>query len=190
MSLKKISDSTREYYRTMHTLAEDSTDMPFDNSGIEHAVAVMTAMLKYSKEKVCIYASTFDGTISNYEEYYSAFIGALKNDVKIELLLDIDPKKLEEPSSEVIKYVKDNKKSIANLFNISIADNSFKEKVKAITVNNEEIYFALGDNRMVRIENDNIGHKAPYCNFNDTETNKVLKNLFNDGFQNGTVFNF
>lgn len=189
MELKKLSESTKEYYETMHTLAQDSSNMPFDNSGVEHAVAVMSALFKNSKERVCIYASTFDGTISNYEEYFNEFVSALKRNVKIYILFDSNPYASGDPSSAVLKYIKNGNDIIKDRVFIKTANADFKDKVMGKTVNSEEIHFAFGDERMVRIENDNIGHKAPYCNFNDTAITNVLSKLFDEGFKNGQEIN-
>ncbi|MBK7957222.1 MAG: hypothetical protein IPK03_03390 [Bacteroidetes bacterium] len=76
MKLKSISTSVKEYFDTMQELAKERKDMPFDNSGAEHAVSVMSAMFNNASRGIDIYASSLDGSISNYSEYYESFIRA------------------------------------------------------------------------------------------------------------------
>lgn len=172
-----------EYYNTMHSLASNRMDMPFDNSGVEHAVAVMSAIFKYSKDSVDVYASTFDGTISNYEEYYEEFKTALSRNIKIRVLVDKDPLSNGRPTSLVVDLLR--QKSTPQI-ELRKALDDFKEVVKSVTVQEEEIHFALGDDCMVRVENNSLTHKAPYCNFDDKATVAVLKKVFNDAFDKAT----
>lgn len=151
-------------------LAESDSPFMFDNKGAGHAAVVLANIFRYSKSEVCIYAKDMNGDISSRDIYKSALTLFLNQDnTKLKILLDEPPKF----SNDVKKLLHEHSENIE----VRLANNTFVNEMKSITVNDTLYHFAVGDNKMIRMELDNKTHEA-ICSFNIPDTASLLKSVF------------
>ena len=162
--------SIEEYKIAIERLAKNQSDLVFNNSGIEHAAIVLSNIFKNS-DVVKIYANDMNGEISSQGCYNQSINEFISRGGNLQIVLD----NITNISSTLRSII--NKKSAE----IKISNNEFRDSLKFISKNNQLNYFAVGDNKMVRIEVDNKSHKA-LCSFNLPDTGKVLSNFFDTRF--------
>ena len=139
--------------------------------------------MKYSKEEVLIYEDNLLGKISDNEDYISinkSIEDFLVRGGKLRMVLTEKTDILSRLGRELQFYAKNFKEDVK----VKFASDAFK---KAVVHKNSEVFFVLGDKRMLRKENVQFEDKttrkgeAVGC-FNAPKTSEKLFNLFTSEF--------
>jgi hypothetical protein len=164
----------KKYRKAIEQLAKDGSTLLFNNTGVEHASAVVSTILKTAQKEVLIYAQNMNGDISKNGDYISSLSKFLVFGKTMKVLVDNIP----ETESEAFSLLK-----VFSSFNdgvsIRIANQEFKDNLT--TEYKLPYHFCVGDDRMIRIETDPSMHKA-ICSFNNVNHATKLKGIFNSHF--------
>lgn len=164
-----------EYRESIERFASDSSELVFDNSGIDHAAVVLSTIFKYSEDTIRIYAHNMNGEISSQECYKDSIENFINSSKKLMIAVD-KPENL----SETIKKYLANKCSNVE---VKIANESFKRELISSSKDKILHHFAVGDKKMIRVELDSQSHKA-LCSFNLPKTSNTLINIFDKHYKN------
>lgn len=155
-----------DYKIFVESLAKSGIDQVFFNSGPIHAAIVMSRIFKYSQEKVDIYCGGFTGTVSNDEQYLKHLSQFLERGGKLRVLAEKDLSKA--GGNEIFRVLKKHRSSVEMR----------RAEIKVIFKStNEPVHFAVGDDRMLRLETGTADYTAE-VNFGDPQKAKSLENLF------------
>lgn len=164
-------NSLLEAYKiSIERLAKTESDFVFNNSGADHAAIVLATIFKNSNS-VRIYANDMNGDISNQPCYMNAVKDFALNSGTLKIIIDTKDK----ISSTLKNLIKNNE------VEVKISDDKFKDALKAASKDGKNHYFAVGDDKMIRVEIDNENHKA-LCSFNNPKTAYVLTSIFDEYF--------
>ncbi len=176
-----MENEIQAYIKALNNLANNDDGMVFDNKGSEHASAVMGTIFKHAQEYVYIYANDMNGDISKDHYYLDELRGFLERNGKIRIFLDslsnFDNSELLNPSITLLRNYKNN-----NAVEVKEVTENFKNEMISIAKKKTLYHFAIADNKMVRIEEDNITHKAPFCSFNHPDYALKLRTIFDSNF--------
>jgi len=169
--------SLEEYKDALRNLALKNDPFIFDNKGADHAAAVMSLFFEYCTE-VRIYANDMNGDISNKQDYQQALKNFLEKDnSSLKIMFDGEPSE----GSQSVQYLKNF--SDGRKVQFKTATDTFRSAMKEIAIDRTTLYhFAVGDERMVRLESDNKNHIAPFCSFNHPVSAEMLIKLFDHHF--------
>lgn len=159
----------RQYREMVEKLAKNNESLVIYNSSPLHAVVIMSALFRYSNDKVRIFAENFNGGISDQDEYIEALNSFLLRGGELFVLLHEYQRNNNPKLFEILEEHK-----IAFPTKVNVA------KTSARVLNNErsnEVNFTIGDEKMYRIEEDTIS-KMARCSFNDPPIAGHLANLF------------
>ena len=175
-----MSVNSQEYYRVVEECALTGRNFPISNGMPEHAVYLMTLMLRHAKKNIRLLTEELPnevgGADSEKTSMYadSSLINAaekfLKNaEAKLDILLQTG---IDLKSRTLIKVLKEKKErqEILGTINIHLA------KGKAISLEN---HFMVMDSTAYRVETDH-GHTKAVANFGDHETAKKLVDFFDN----------
>jgi len=126
-----------------------------------------------------------NGDISNFKDYSDGIEKFLSNETNsLNVILDDMPNE----SSKVLDLLIEKSKNRPNV-KLKIANENFKNSLKNIQVDpNAKLHFTIGDNTMIRIENDEITHEAEFCSFNYPIVASKLANIFDNSFDSCVDF--
>lgn len=171
LSEKETTSSLNEYIEYVEKLASTMENEVFFNSGPTHASIVMSRIFKYSNKTVKIFCGGFNGDVSNdptYLKYAEEFLN--KSDTKLIAIVEND---LTANSNSMIFDVLKNYKDKVSIYNTNA-------RIKYSSDSNADkfIHFAIGDDKMLRVETG-IEEYVAQVNFGDVEETKIYVDLFN-----------
>ena len=161
------------YLEKIEFLASNAINEEFYNSNEEHAQIVLTAMVRYSKEKVRIFCGNMCTDVSNDPKYLN----------EIKLFLSERRGFMEILFCEYKDHFKD--QPIYKLLN-----QYPQEQVKIKTINTllmyngKPVHFTVSDNKSFRFETDTL-EKTARGNFYDPDSAKMLSEEFDKLFIRG-----
>lgn len=147
----------QSYIDYVESLAKSGEDEFFFNSGPDHASIVMSRIFKYSTEEIRIFCGGFNGIVSNDADYLKYLELFLQRGGKLKILAEQDLSK--DDSIAIFKVLR---KYSAN---VDMYVTSLRVKKSSTK---ENIHFAIGDNRMLRVETD-IDNYAAQVNFGNSQ---------------------
>jgi hypothetical protein len=153
------------YTEFVEKLASEGTDEIFFNSGPEHAAIVMSRIFKYANSEVRILCGGFNGAVSNDEDYLKYLDGFLQKGGRLKILAEED---LSKTPSKVFKLLRKHKESV------EIYLTPFKVLVK-----DKPIHFAIGDDKMLRIETGTDDYTAQ-VNFGNSAEARDYISMFDN----------
>ena len=161
-----------EYKEKIKYLAENQINEMFFNTDTEHAMIVLTELVKNAKNYVYIVGKNMDPAVTDNEDYLRAVEDFLKKEnAKMKILLtNYDKEKF--GNSKIGELLKKNKSPAIEI------KHSQNKQVKS---NDIPINFTVSDGRAYRFERDIDKHIA-FGNFKDTETATVLTETFEQLF--------
>ncbi|MCL2282752.1 MAG: hypothetical protein FWC26_05485 [Fibromonadales bacterium] len=168
------------YKEKIQELAEKRIDEMFFNVNAEHAMIVVTELMKNAENYVYVVGKNMDPTVTDNKEYLEAVEFFLKKEnskMKI-LLTNYDKEKFENSKigKLLAKYMAEHKE-------IEIRHTEGKQirREGGIPIN-----FTVSDGRAYRFERDVNNHIA-FGNFNDEKTATSLAKKFITFFEQGSV---
>jgi hypothetical protein len=155
-----------DYKAYVESLAISGQDQYFFNSGPIHAAIVMSRIFKYSHNTIKIYCGGFNGTVSNDEQYLKYAKQFLEKGGKLKILVEKD---LSNAGLSNIYAIL--KKNSANV-------EMYRAQINVVnTTTNDPVHFAVGDDKMLRLETGVEDYTAE-VNFGNPEKAKHLSSLF------------
>lgn len=159
------------YTEFVEKLASQGKDEVFFNSGPEHAAIVMSRIFKYANKEVRILCGGFNGAVSNDEEYLRYLEAFLQKGGKLKILVEED---LSQGQSKIFKVLRKHKN------NVEIYVTPFRVAVK-----DKPIHFAVGDDKMLRLETG-TGDYTAQVNFGDAAEANTYIRLFDVNLMPGS----
>lgn len=155
-----------DYKAYVESLARNGQDKVFFNSGPIHAAIVMSRIFKYSNDTVKIFCGGFTGTVSNDDQYLKHLQMFLDRGGKLKILAEKDLSNA--GTSQIFDILRKHPSSVE----MYRAQNNVID-----TTTKESVHFAIGDEKMLRLETGTNDYTAE-VNFGNPEKAKVLSNLF------------
>lgn len=154
------------YIDFVEKLAKTGQDELFFNSSPAHASIVMSRIFKYASKEVLIFCGGFNGTVSNDEEYLK-YLDSFLQRGKLKILVEQDLSNNDE--SKIFKVLRKHRN------NVEIYQTTSKI---SDTESNQHLHFAVGDDKMLRLETD-IENYVAQVNFGNKEDAIYFTGLFN-----------
>ncbi|TAF73544.1 MAG: hypothetical protein EAZ53_11850 [Bacteroidetes bacterium] len=172
-NLSNFSKELLAYRTEVINIADSETENSriFLNHGPDHAAIVCTEIFKRTKKTVNIYSRQMSGMYSTNPDYLYAFKELLKNDVKVNILVD-NSDSLESNKSEFLKKIKNIE--LIDKIKFKKATPDFREDLSNLFVDKKLHYFTIADNKMFRLEKHDSPYAAFICFNNENVSAKVL----------------
>lgn len=172
-NLSNFSKELLAYRTEVINIADSETENSriFLNHGPDHAAIVCTEIFKRTKKTVNIYSRQMSGMYSTNPDYLYAFKEMLKNDVKVNILVD-NSESLETNKSEFLKKIKD--LELIDKITFKKATPDYREDLSKLFVDKKLHYFTIADNKMFRLEKHDSPYAAFICFNNENVSAKVL----------------
>lgn len=157
------------YKNFVEGLAKNKEDQLFLNSGPIHAAIVFSSFFKYSEKTVRIFLLSFQDAVYTDPDYLYELEKFLMKGGNIKVLIKDYNLKTESKFYKILsKY-------------FSKGQVKIKKSTLIINTDNKDIYFTIGDNRMIRVETNPNTFKSQ-VNFNNEIESANFINLFDTAF--------
>ncbi|WP_128531521.1 hypothetical protein [Mucilaginibacter gilvus] len=174
MDLILINHDELKYYQELvDSKAKINSNETLANAGQYHAAIAMSKLLDETKTIARMVVGSFDGRVSNQENYLGSLRSAIEKDVKFQILFLDLPNTNSKAFKMLLTAKKAGKPIECKMANNSLIDKLSKEgKVK---------HFSVFDNNKYRFEKDTENYLA-WFSFNDLTNASTLINVFDTEF--------
>lgn len=161
----------KEYQDLIDKMAETRSSEILPNAGADHAAIVMAKMFEKARESVNMIVGSFDGAVSNKENYLSKLEECINRKIQFKIIFLDTPNKNSKAYS-LLKRKRDEG------CNISFSSASADTKGK-LSKGGQIKHFSVFDDDKYRFEKDTSNYLA-WCCFNDKRNAANLLGIFDE----------
>lgn len=172
--------NTTEYRSFVHDLIVRGDGHTFLNSDEDHALVVLTELIKMAQEVVRIFAGSLTGRVGNDPAYVIAISEFVERGGKLHILLnDYQPDSAEAKNSRLYRRLS----YYQYLGKPVVVKRTNHQPYRTEDPDQTPVHFTIADHKAYRLETD-TKERSAQCSVNDPKAASVLAEFFDDIFNN------